>query len=602
MAALALVLAAASLVRPAPDAQATAPSELFWLNHLDLLPGGPEVTTSHRSTTSGVGGGLTGLVIESSTTGELLGDGGNKVVHMSADVPPDYVADSLRICYELSSSGSFISQARLAQVQDPPSTAIVKLDDPTDHTAMGPVCVDTATTVFDTSAGAILFSLRVNFGNTADRIVVRGLALRLIPQLSASNLMWLNHFDLLPGGSEVTTSFNSTSSGVGGGLTGLVIQSSTLGEDFSDGGNKLVHMAVDVPPFAEVSGVRVCYELTSAASYISQIRLHQVQNPPAIALVKVDDPTDLTATGPTCVDSVPMTVDPAEGALNLSLRVNFGNLADKIVVRGIAFYVDPASSVDDITWVNHFDLLSGGPEVTTSYRSTTSGVGGGLTGTVIESSTLGDVFGDGGNKAVHMAIDVPANAQVSGVRVCYELTSAASFITQIRLAQVDDPPAVALVMLDDATDQTGTGPVCVDSSATAVDPDLGAVLLSLRLNFGSTADKIVVRGVALLSVSDDDADKCGDGKETAPNEQQGGDRSPSEYWDFYEVTGNKSIDLQDTLAILRKFGLPAPDGSPEDLLDRAIPNPSKPWRTSEADNGIDLSDALNNLRSFGHVC
>jgi hypothetical protein len=29
--------------------------------------------------------------------------------------------------------------------------------------------------------------------------------------------MWVNHFDLLPGASEVTTSFNSTSSGVGGG-------------------------------------------------------------------------------------------------------------------------------------------------------------------------------------------------------------------------------------------------------------------------------------------------------------------------------------------------------------------------------------------------
>ena len=42
-------------------------------------------------------------------------------------------------------------------------------------------------------------------------------------------LMWINHFDLLPGDPSVFTSFNAISSGVGGGLTGLVIQYDTTG-------------------------------------------------------------------------------------------------------------------------------------------------------------------------------------------------------------------------------------------------------------------------------------------------------------------------------------------------------------------------------------
>jgi len=72
-------------------------------------------------------------------------------------------------------------------------------------------------------------------------------------------VMWINHFDLLPGDPSVTTSFNAVSSGVGGGLTGLVIQSSTTGENAQGGGNKVVHMGLEVPPGYLIKAVRVCY-------------------------------------------------------------------------------------------------------------------------------------------------------------------------------------------------------------------------------------------------------------------------------------------------------------------------------------------------------
>jgi hypothetical protein len=148
-------------------------------------------------------------------------------------------------------------------------------------------------------------------------------------------IMWVNHFDLLPGDPSVLTSFNAVSSGVGGGLTGLVIQSTTRGENAQNGGNKVVHMALQVPPGYLIRGVRVCYELTSRRSFISQIRLAQVQDPPQSAIVKLDDPADLTNTGPICVNSATTTVNPALGAVLISLRVNFGDIADKIVVRAL---------------------------------------------------------------------------------------------------------------------------------------------------------------------------------------------------------------------------------------------------------------------------
>jgi hypothetical protein len=140
---------------------------------------------------------------------------------------------------------------------------------------------------------------------------------------------------LLPGDASVTTSFNSITSGVGGGLTGLVIQSNTTGETSPSGGNKVVHMALDVPPAYSVEGVRLCYELSKNSSYISQVRLSQVQDPPSNAHVLLDDPTDLIDTGPICLNSQSTSIDPSLGPLLLDLRVNFGDTSDRIVLRGL---------------------------------------------------------------------------------------------------------------------------------------------------------------------------------------------------------------------------------------------------------------------------
>lgn len=151
-----------------------------------------------------------------------------------------------------------------------------------------------------------------------------------------------------------------------------------------------------------------------------------------------------------------------------------------------------------ILWLNHLDLLPGDPSVQTAFTALTSSAVGGLTGLDITSTTTGDTGIPAGNKVVLMGAGAPPDLMVTGVRVCYQLSDPASFITQIRLAQVQDPPSSATVLLDDGTDQTAPGPVCVDSTPTSIDPEAGALLLSLRLNFADTSHAMVVRAVGLL--------------------------------------------------------------------------------------------------------
>jgi hypothetical protein len=155
------------------------PSGLMWINPLDLLPGDPSVHTSFNAVNSGVGSGLSGLIVTSSTTGDIASGGGNKVIETGVDVPPGYQVTGVRVCYQVSAATTFLDQIRLAQVQNPPSSATIMLDDATHQPTPGPVCVNSAPTSIDASAGGLLLSLRLNFGSTAHEFVLRSLALKL---------------------------------------------------------------------------------------------------------------------------------------------------------------------------------------------------------------------------------------------------------------------------------------------------------------------------------------------------------------------------------------------------------------------------------------
>ncbi len=161
------------------------------------------------------------------------------------------------------------------------------------------------------------------------------------PQPSSPTVMWINHLAFLAGDPSVAVSYNAVNSGVGSGLSGLIITSSSTGDQAKDGGNKVVETGVQAPPSYIITGVRVCYELSNPRSYISQVRLAQVQNPPSSALVRLDDATALNASGPVCVTSAATSVDPSQGEVLLSLRVNFGDTSDRIVLRAVGLLLAP---------------------------------------------------------------------------------------------------------------------------------------------------------------------------------------------------------------------------------------------------------------------
>jgi hypothetical protein len=166
------------------EAELDAPATV-WINYLGFLSGDTTVlTTTYRSTNSGVGGGLGGLIVQSSTVGALDSLGGDKFISTGLEVPPHFSIAGVRVCYEWSAGAtSHISQIRLSQLQNPPSTALVKLDDATIQPSLAPVCVDstTLTTPLDASLGQVTLDLRINTGNIADKLALRGVALHLVP-------------------------------------------------------------------------------------------------------------------------------------------------------------------------------------------------------------------------------------------------------------------------------------------------------------------------------------------------------------------------------------------------------------------------------------
>jgi len=140
--------------------------------------------------------------------------------------------------------------------------------------------------------------------------------------------------------------------------------------------------------------------------------------------------------------------------------------------------------------------------------------------------------------------------------------------------------------------------------------------------------------VTTQGAPDADADGCSDARELGTNHVAGGDRDPSNPWDFFDVpapallpslasgTRNHSISIQDTIAVLAYIGTSA--GSPNtanangakygtDLngngindgyeYDRtASADPAKPWRTGAANGAVTIADALVSLASIGDAC
>jgi hypothetical protein len=145
---------------------------------------------------------------------------------------------------------------------------------------------------------------------------------------------------------------------------------------------------------------------------------------------------------------------------------------------------------------------------------------------------------------------------------------------------------------DDLTDTYETLHACLDSLIPDADLDPDADTLTTTAERAAGTDPCA---------ADSDGDSCDDGSELGDDPVEGGMRSPLTPWDFFELTGDRRIDLGDVLDVLSYFG---DDGTSAaaNLRDRQIVDSLQPWRTAEDNTGIDLTDALASLASFGHVC
>jgi hypothetical protein len=104
------------------------------------------------------------------------------------------------------------------------------------------------------------------------------------------------------------------------------------------------------------------------------------------------------------------------------------------------------------------------------------------------------------------------------------------------------------------------------------------------------------------SLSDLDGDGCNDKVERdGLNPVLGGVRDPLNYWDFFDVTDDGLIDFSDALDVLGYFGDPGLAGTPGNVRDRDVGGPNA-WNLVESDTGVDFTDVLNGLQSFGHSC
>jgi hypothetical protein len=164
-----------------------------------------------------------------------------------------------------------------------------------------------------------------------------------------------------------------------------------------------------------------------------------------------------------------------------------------------------------VLWVNHFDLQSADTNILTTGPNDTS-VSGNLTGLVVQAAPVPTppapttpptppVTAPVGPSSLVMALDLPNDTKVTGVKVCYDGTSA-SYIDKIALAQVQGSADMSL------TTMPLTAPpadLCVVSKfkGTGFKTKNGAIVVTLGVHMApptptATPDPIIIREIGVL--------------------------------------------------------------------------------------------------------
>ncbi len=129
-------------------------------------------------------------------------------------------------------------------------------------------------------------------------------------------------------------------------------------------------------------------------------------------------------------------------------------------------------------WLSPTDYVTGDPALQIEYPSVSH------PSTIVTSETTGDL------KWISLSLRLPEDTIIEEVIICYQVSNARSFISQLRLAEMGTPDHV-LVRHDDPTDLQSTTPARYSSLVPGVVPARGtAMMLELRLTFQDTEDRI----------------------------------------------------------------------------------------------------------------
>ncbi|MCM3904809.1 MAG: hypothetical protein ND866_24190 [Pyrinomonadaceae bacterium] len=149
------------------------------------------------------------------------------------------------------------------------------------------------------------------------------------------NLLWINHLGfLVDAHNRLSASFAANPFG---GSSGLVVRA------FQPVADQVIATGLQVPPGYNVTKVRLCYQLSNSANFITHIKVEQL----TMASTGVEVLTDLAdqiSMSPLCVDSAPaaLPINPANGPLRLNVGVTIADPDELIVIRAVGLYLEPA--------------------------------------------------------------------------------------------------------------------------------------------------------------------------------------------------------------------------------------------------------------------
>ena len=148
-------------------------------------------------------------------------------------------------------------------------------------------------------------------------------------------LLWIDHLGFfVDAASGLSASFVANPLG---GWSGLVIRAVRAVAD------QIIVTGLQVPPGYNVTKVRICYQLSGAASFITHIKITQLTSPSS-GIEVLTDLNDNSSTIPICADSIAAAapIIPSNGPLRLNLGATIANPADLIVIRAVGLYLEPA--------------------------------------------------------------------------------------------------------------------------------------------------------------------------------------------------------------------------------------------------------------------